>query len=48
MPIKVVAVCGFTLIERMVQGTAFGADRMFCLLRMLHVGSFKSVKLLSM
>ena len=47
MLIKVVAVCGSTLIERMVQGNAFGADRIFCLLYMLHVGSLKSVKLLS-
>ena len=31
MLIKVVAVCGSILIERMAQGTAFGADRMFCL-----------------
>ena len=28
---KVVAACGSRLIEQMVQGTAFGADRMFCL-----------------
>ena len=32
MLITIVAVCGSTLIKRMVQGTtAFGADRMSCL-----------------
>ena len=30
MLIKAVAACGSTLIELMVQDTAFGADRMFC------------------